>query len=71
MRQEDFKRLVRLKIVGESMREIGVLILIFVPLDLMLEWNQKIVFRYPVWLHGRLSWLTPETFWVPFFIVEI
>jgi len=53
------------------MREIGVLILIFVPLDLMLEWNQKIVFRYPVWLHGRLSWLTPETFWVPFFIVEI
>lgn len=51
------------------MREIGVLVLIFVPLDVMLEWNQKVVFRYPAWLHGMLNWLTPEKFWVFFFIV--
>src|ERR1700733_14288594 len=67
MRQEDFKRLVRLRIVGESMREIGVLVLIFVPLDVMFEWKSGTVFRYPSYLGGWLDWLTPQRFNLIFF----
>jgi hypothetical protein len=55
--------------LGESMRELGVLILIFVPLDLMLEWNgigRKNQYSYPAWVHGYLNWLTPQWFWIVF-----
>jgi hypothetical protein len=57
---QDHERLVLTKIVAESMREIGVLVLIFVPLDLLLDWKSTAVFHYPPWLDGWLDWLTPQ-----------
>lgn len=44
------------------MREVGVLVLIFVPLDLMFEWKSTKVFHYASFLNGWLDWLTPQLF---------
>ena len=62
----DFAKLVHGKIVGETLREIGVLVLVFVPLDVMLEWRFGYVFHYPLWVHGCLDWLTAERFFIFF-----
>jgi hypothetical protein len=48
------------------MREVGVLVLVFVPLDVMLDWNVRLVFHYPDWMHGYLNWITPERFFIFF-----
>jgi hypothetical protein len=42
------------KLLGESLREIGVLVFVFVPLNMLLESKTNFVLTYPVWL----SWLT-------------
>jgi hypothetical protein len=63
----DCARLVRVKLLGESMREVGVLLLIFVPLDVIFEWKSTAVFHFPSVLGGWLSWLTPQRFSVFFF----
>jgi hypothetical protein len=65
--KSDCAKLVRVKLLGESMREVGVLLLIFVPLDVIFEWKDVAVFRFPSSLIGWLSWLTPQRFSVLFF----
>ncbi len=51
------------------MREVGVLVLIFVPLEVALESKGTVLFRYPFWLHGTLNWLTPERLTIVSFVL--
>ncbi|MGP8157802.1 MAG: hypothetical protein ACLQMT_13190 [Candidatus Acidiferrales bacterium] len=51
------------------MREIGVLLLVFVPLEVTFESKGTVLFHYPLWLYGTLNWLTPERFAIVFFIL--
>ncbi len=51
------------------MREVGVLVLVFLPLDVMFESKGTVLFRYPLWLHGTLNWLTPDLLAIVFFIL--
>jgi hypothetical protein len=67
--KQDCAKLVRVKLLGESMREVGVLVLIFVPLDLMFEWKSTKVFHYTPCLNGWLDWLTPQLLSLIFFTV--
>jgi hypothetical protein len=54
------------KLLGESLREIGVLVLVFVPLDLILEGKPQASFTYPHWMFW-LGWLSLEHWVVVFF----
>jgi hypothetical protein len=62
-----YTKLIRVKLLGESMREVGVLVLIFMPLDVLFEWRSAKVFHYASWLNGWLDWLTPQLFSLIFF----
>ena len=45
------------KLLGESVREIGVLTLVFVPLDMLLELKNQDALVYPAWMFW-LQWLS-------------
>jgi len=49
-------RLVRTRLLGESLREIGVLVLIFSPLDLLLESKGALDWPTFCWHHHCVSW---------------
>lgn len=49
------------KLLGESIREIGVLVLVFVPLDIVLELHANSVPAYPKWM-AWMHWLSPQHF---------
>jgi len=40
------------KLIGESLREIGVLVLVFIPLDVFFDPNALRQATYPMWMHG-------------------
>ncbi len=63
------ENLLRTRLLGESMREVGVLVLVFVPLEVTFESKGTLSLRYPLWLHGTLNWLTPGRFAIVFFIL--
>lgn len=44
-----------IRLLGESVREIGVLILVFVPLDVFFEPSPLYKMRYPSWVPSSLS----------------
>jgi hypothetical protein len=53
------------RLLGESLREIGVLVLVFVPLDMVLREHNFDPFIYPSWIFW-LRWLSlPQ--WVELF----
>lgn len=56
------------KLLGESVREIGVLVLVFVPLDIIVELHTGNVPAYPKWM-SWMSWLSPQHFLTSFFAV--
>lgn len=45
-------RLIRAKLLGESLREVGVLILVFVPLDGILMTHGERPLHHPLWFDG-------------------
>jgi hypothetical protein len=47
---------IRAKLLGESVREIGVLVLVFVPLDVLLQAKGLVDVRYPAWMDGNMDW---------------
>jgi hypothetical protein len=53
------------RLLGESLREIGVLILVFVPLDMVLRDHAPDLFVYPSWVFW-LQWLSMSQ-WVEVF----
>lgn len=55
------------KLLGESIREIGVLTLVFVPLDILIELHTGIP-AYPKWM-SWMTWLSPQHFLTIFFAV--
>jgi hypothetical protein len=56
------------KLLGESLREIGVLVFVFVPLDLILEGKPQAPLPHPEWMFW-LDWLSLEHWVVVFFAV--
>ena len=48
---------IQTRLLGASVREIGVLTLVFVPLDMLLEWKNQDPYVYPTWMFW-LQWLT-------------
>jgi hypothetical protein len=48
--------LVRTRLLGESLRECGVLVLIFAPLDILLEAKGTIEWRLLCWQSFCISW---------------
>jgi hypothetical protein len=57
------------KLLGESVREIGVLVLVFVPLDVIVGWNSDRVLSYPNWM-SWMEWLSPQHFITVFFALS-
>ena len=53
------------RLLGESLREIGVLVLVFVPLDMVLRERTSEPFVYPPWMFW-LRWLSISA-WVELF----
>ena len=49
-------RLVRTRLLGESLRECGVLVLIFAPLDILVEAKGTVDWRLLCWLRVCISW---------------
>ena len=49
-------KLVRTRLLGESLRECGVLVLIFAPLDILLEAKGTIDWRLLCWQSICISW---------------
>jgi hypothetical protein len=54
------------KLLGESVREIGVLVLVFVPLDMLLGSQGLVPIHYPSWMFW-LRVLSPEHWTIIFF----
>jgi hypothetical protein len=55
------EQLILVKLIGESLRELAVLILVFVPLETLLQSNERRAdFHYASWTGGRLDWLPPS-----------
>ena len=54
-------------LLGESLREIGVLVLVFVPLDILLRSRGEAVYKYPDWF-PRTSYIAPQNLTVLFFL---
>jgi hypothetical protein len=54
-------------LLGESVREIGVLVLVFVPLDMLLRTKGEAVSKYPSWFPGA-SHIAPQNLTVLFFL---
>jgi len=57
------------RLLGESVREIGVLTLVFVPLDMLLEWRTQDKVVYPAWMFW-LRWLSIQH-WVELLFAAI
>jgi len=57
------------RLLGESVREIGVLVLVFVPLDVIVDWHSDRVLTYPPWL-SWMAWLSPQHFVTVFFALS-
>jgi hypothetical protein len=53
------------RLLGESLREIGVLVLVFVPLDMLLRENAPDSYLFPPWMFW-LRWLS-MAHWVELF----
>ena len=49
-------KLIRTRLLGESLRECGVLVLIFAPLDILLEARGTVDWRLLCWLRVCISW---------------
>jgi hypothetical protein len=49
-------KLIRTRLLGESLRECGVLVLIFAPLDTLLEVKGTVDWRALCWLGVCISW---------------
>lgn len=56
------------RLLGESLREIGVLVLVFVPLDMVLEGGTQPDSAYPRWMFW-LRWLSTQHWEMLFFAV--
>ena len=56
------------RLLGESLREIGVLVLVFVPLDMVLEGRTQPDSGYPHWMFW-LRWLSAQHWVMLFFAV--
>jgi len=54
------------RLLGESVREIGVLVLVFVPLDVIVGWHGAGALAYPLWM-SWMRWLSPQHFVTVFF----
>ena len=59
----------RRKLLGESVREIGVLVLVFVPLDVIVGWHAEGALAYPPWM-SWMRWLSPQHFVTVFFALS-
>jgi len=55
-RDDAAARLVRTRLLGESLRECVVLVLIFAPLDILLEAKGTVDWRLLCWLRVCISW---------------
>ena len=55
--------------MGESVREIGVLVLVFVPLDVIVGWHGEGALAYPPWM-SWMRWLSPQHFVTVFFALS-
>lgn len=55
--------------MGESVREIGVLVLVFVPLDVIVGWHGEGALAYPPWM-SWMRWLFPHHFVTVFFALS-
>src|SRR5271169_2122663 len=55
-RLDEVTRLVRTRLLGESLRECGVLVLIFAPLDILLEGRGTIDWHALCWGSFCISW---------------
>lgn len=53
---DEVTKLVRTRLLGESLRECGVLLLIFAPLDILLEARGTIDWRLLCWGSSCISW---------------
>jgi hypothetical protein len=51
------------------MREVGVLVLVFVPLEVLIRTATPTVPRYPIWTGGCLDWLTEQLLASIFFTI--
>jgi hypothetical protein len=50
-------------------REIGVLVLVFVPLDVIVGWHGEGALAYPPWM-SWMRWLSPQHFVTVFFALS-
>jgi hypothetical protein len=54
-------------LLGESLREIGVLVLVFVPLDMLLRSRGDVIYKYPDWVPGS-GYIAPQNMTILFFL---
>ena len=56
-------------LLGESVREIGVLVLVFVLLDVIVGWHALGALAYPPWM-SWMRWWSPQHFVTVFFALS-
>jgi hypothetical protein len=56
-------------LLGESVSEIGVLVLVFVPLEVIVGWHGEGALAYPPWMFW-MRWLSPQHFVTVFFALS-